>query len=155
MYYWIDAYLLVKSTSGSKLPAWKSRMSRNRWWSEDWMNDPNNLLQKLTPTLISAADQDQNLPIGQKSTDELFCIVRHFYVVGELKWVFVVHDFTVSSDERISVKGCISNQHFIQKHTNLYQNNFKKLIDLEEVTVEFVQVFPYGKMIISRSVPYK
>lgn len=44
-------------------------------------------------------------PVGEKGTDEVFGILRHFYILWEDERVLVVHDLAISSHQGLGIEG--------------------------------------------------
>lgn len=44
-------------------------------------------------------------PVSKKGTDEVFGILRHFYIIWEDERVLVVHDLPISSDQGLGIEG--------------------------------------------------
>lgn len=44
-------------------------------------------------------------PVSKKSTDEVFGILRHLYIIWEDECVLVVHDLPISSNQGLGIEG--------------------------------------------------
>lgn len=51
---------------------------------------------------------DVSLPVSQEGTDDILGIFGNLYVIWEVEGIFVVHDFTVGSNQRVGVERCVT-----------------------------------------------
>lgn len=48
------------------------------------------------------------IPVSQEGADDVLGIFGDLHIIGEVEGVFMVHDLTVGSHQRVSVERCVT-----------------------------------------------